>query len=67
MRIWCLGAACAVAVLFRNHLFVWSVSSPKLLYELLFSVTMLTVHAASVLVAVCADMALLQCATSRNS
>ena len=29
--------SCVVAVLFRNHLFVWSVFSPKLLYELVFS------------------------------
>ena len=57
MRIVCLASSCAVAVIFRNHLFVWSVFSPKLLYELVFSVTMLAAHAVSLLAAAAADLA----------
>ena len=56
MRIVCLAAACVVAVIFRNHLFVWSVFSPKLLYELVFSVTMLAAHAVALLAAAGADL-----------
>ena len=57
MRIVCLASSCAVAVTFRNHLFVWSVFSPKLLYELVFSITMLSAHAISLLAAAAADLA----------
>jgi ethanolaminephosphotransferase len=56
MRIVCLTGACVVAVIFRNHLFVWSVFSPKLLYELVFSVTMLAAHAVALLAAAGADL-----------
>ena len=52
----CLASSCAVAVILRNH-FLWSVFSPKLLYELVFSVTMLAAHAVSLLAAAAADLA----------
>ncbi|XP_013163026.1 PREDICTED: GPI ethanolamine phosphate transferase 2-like isoform X1 [Papilio xuthus] len=42
-RIYAVAVYCVVAVTFRHHLFVWSVFSPKLLYD--FVATVFTVQA----------------------
>ncbi|XP_013136986.1 PREDICTED: GPI ethanolamine phosphate transferase 2-like [Papilio polytes] len=42
-RIYSVAVYCVVAVTFRHHLFVWSVFSPKLLYD--FVATVFTVQA----------------------
>ncbi|CAK1584703.1 unnamed protein product [Parnassius mnemosyne] len=51
-RVYTLAVYCVVAVVFRHHLFVWSVFSPKLLYDFVatvFSIQALTTIAQIVL------------------
>ncbi|KOB68527.1 putative GPI ethanolamine phosphate transferase 2-like isoform 5 [Operophtera brumata] len=42
-RVYCLVVYCGVATVFRHHLYVWSVFSPKLLYD--FVAVLFTVQA----------------------
>ncbi len=51
----CLGFFCVVAMAMREHLFVWSVFAPKLLSECVYSVTLLSVHLAALLLACASD------------
>ncbi|KAL0869706.1 hypothetical protein ABMA27_005946 [Loxostege sticticalis] len=44
-RVYTLAIYCVIAIFFRHHLFVWSVFSPKLLYDL--TATVFTVQALS--------------------
>ncbi|KAJ2948287.1 hypothetical protein O0L34_g7521 [Tuta absoluta] len=42
-RIYCVAVYCVIAALFRDHLYVWTVFSPKLLYD--FVATVFTLQA----------------------
>eukprot|EP00281_Chroomonas_sp_CCMP1168_P002277 CAMPEP_0206276260 /NCGR_PEP_ID=MMETSP0047_2-20121206/36203_1 /ASSEMBLY_ACC=CAM_ASM_000192 /TAXON_ID=195065 /ORGANISM="Chroomonas mesostigmatica_cf, Strain CCMP1168" /LENGTH=111 /DNA_ID=CAMNT_0053705749 /DNA_START=47 /DNA_END=382 /DNA_ORIENTATION=- len=58
IRIVCMMCFCVVAIFMRNHLFVWSVFAPKLLYEVMLFLAMVGVHVGSILLDMALDLSM---------